>query len=196
MPQLNVETRVLCVSADGLARLPESLRLATVAAERRPQAISDFDANKLLRATQFGDDEGRASVQNMTAPNITLLDQQKAAVAVVSGGGEGFKAFFTGDGRGHDATDHPAGESGVVLSIQAGVSPETNRVAARVRGDYLGEADAAGGRDHAAFDRIVTHGPDQSVIAHAQALDGGGYLVVLCRLASVGPDAAAGPAAD
>jgi hypothetical protein len=123
--QVNLECRFVTLKREGLGTLSPEMRSNLALATRRPQAISPEEIKQLFELVH--QDNG---AQSLSAPNLTLFNQQKAYVGVTS------DQFYVGDvelveGGGWQPKVALA-QQGVKVTVRAATSPDGTQVSAEV----------------------------------------------------------------
>ena len=179
--QVSVETRFLVVGTPALKALPAEFREKAVAAETRPQPLTDAQANQLLRAVKQDEPS-----QGLTVPTLSLFDQQQAYVSVVADGGHAGFADFANNPR-HTAAAHDEKESGFVLILHA-AADATCAVEMRCDIRQPGGEKEDDVAFHATFARLLHHAAGAGLLAYSQPLgeDAGHYLLVFAKITPTG----------
>jgi hypothetical protein len=124
--QINVEARVLSLTDKDLQSLPDELRARIAEASIAPQPLDNQSVQRLLEPLRQA-----TGSSALTAPNLTLFNQQQASVQVTTS--ESYIADFARNEQGEMKPLPDSVWSGIQVEIRAASNADGSEVSAAVK---------------------------------------------------------------
>lgn len=126
--EINVEVRFVTCMQSAIDKLPQSLRRKVAQAPFGPQALEKEERTPLMEALR----DGNADVQALTAPSITVFNQQKAFVQVMTN--QFYEADYNRNAEGKWQPVIGTTWSGIHLNVRAAATSDGSSVSAAING--------------------------------------------------------------